>query len=323
MCYSALVNQSVKDLGLRYGARIQVDLFEELFENRLKGSGARIPRALEAEFLDWGKSAQENRIERSIREYHALELSAAREELHSQTERLLAAERSLLAKVTQKAQNEQRIARNKIDSLNRKIGILISSESEGGQSLLEEDSRIFPGSYAPLVTRVAGESVVAPFRYLLRPAGEDPGFDRKYNGAYNIRRDSLDRVHWWKKLYGKNHAVLEVRSFFENVTADGTNAVIRFDPQDGEDLRVPCLFDVNRAGPFPLYSFGLITDHPNPEVLRAGHDRTPVFMKSSHLDLWLDPTHHDPRELERVFDDKQPTFFTARRMGSGTSSSPG
>ena len=58
-----------------------------------------------------------------------------------------------------------------------------------------------------------------------------------------------------------------------------------------------------------LYSFTLITDEPNPEVEAAGHDRTPIIMKPSHLDLWLTTGGKDLSVYERVFDDKRPTYF--------------
>ncbi|RYZ73154.1 MAG: hypothetical protein EOP09_02265 [Proteobacteria bacterium] len=42
MCYSAMVKQDIKRLGLSYRARLQLDMFEGLFQERLDGAAAKI-----------------------------------------------------------------------------------------------------------------------------------------------------------------------------------------------------------------------------------------------------------------------------------------
>lgn len=303
MCYSALVNQNAKNLSLTYQARIQPDLFEELFRARLEGSGAKIPRAMEAAFLEAPQSAAELRIAKAIREFHELEATNLRSELAVQVKRLASAELTLAGKTTKKAQNEQRIATEKIERIERRLTQLDS----GGIS--EADSRIYPGMYAPLILQEAGKRTIRPFRYLLRPRGQPADFDRNFNGSYNARRDRLREVKWWKTLYGENHAILVIRAFYENVKLHEKNRVLRFEPQSPGEMIVPCIWDRNESDSWPLENFALITDEPNPEVAAAGHDRTPIILKEKYFDTWLTPGNGDYARYETAFDDKQPTYF--------------
>jgi putative SOS response-associated peptidase YedK len=315
MCYSALVNAHVKRLNLTYKARIEIEVFEALFKGRLEGNGAKVPRAMEAAFLETPKSAGELRITKYIRDFHKSELKKARSDLEAQEKRLAAAEKALMGKATKKAQNDRRIATDKIEKLRFRIALIESGE------ISESDSRIWPGHYAPLILQKDGERVIRPFRYLLRPMGQSAGFDRKFNGSYNARRDRLQEVFWWKSVFGRHHGVLPIRAFFENVKRhdyekrklrkgeEEENMILRFDPEALDEMIVPCIWDRNEADAFTLESFALITDEPNPEVAAAGHDRTPIIMKEKHLDLWLATGGKDLSKYEIVFEDKQPTFF--------------
>ena len=315
MCYSALVNQNAKSLGLTYQARVQIDMFDDLFSGRLNGSGAKVPRSLELPFLRDVKGGVERRIEKSIREFQQLEELKIEKDLFIQKKRLADAERTLLAKTTKKAQNDQRIATDKIGKLRHKLELLKAED------LGENEGRIFPGQYAPLITVIDGERVVAPFRYLLRPKGQSPAFDRKFEGCYNARRDSLDEVFWWKSVFGRNHGFMEIKSFWENVKLhdfedrklrkgeEEKNLVLRFDPRALDRMIVPCIYDFNEEGDFPLQSFALITDEPNPEVAAVGHNRTPIIMKEEYVSLWLKTGGKDLKAYDIIFKDKQPTYF--------------
>lgn len=315
MCYSALVTQNAKNLGLTYRARVQLDLFEDLFQRRLEGSGARIPLAMEAPFLAGAETPSEKKIAEAIREFRRRELSKYEQEIFKQSKRLADAERLLKTKTTKKAQEDVRVAGAKIESLKAKILALRDERSSGDQA------RIFPGDYAPLVISLNGERVVAPFRYLLRPKGQPPEFDRKYGGCYNARRDKLEGGAFWRPLYGRNHGVMEFKSFWERVALNDyekrelrageeeKRIELRFLPKGLDTLVAPCLYDRNDEGEFPLYSFALITDEPNPEIAEAGHDRTPIIMRPENVGAWLDTSVTDLAVFDRALEEKQPTYF--------------
>lgn len=315
MCYSALVTQNAKNLGLTYKARVQVDLFDDLFRHRLEGSGARISLAMEAPFLVDPETSIEKKIAKSIREFRRMEIARFENELFKQSKRLADAERVLISKTTKRAVEDVRVSGSKIENLKTKILAFQNEKTTGDRA------RIFPNDYAPLVILERGERVVAPFRYLLRPKGQAEEFDRKYGGCYNARRDKLESGAFWRPIFGRNHGVMEFTSFWERVALNDyekralrsgeseTRIELRFVPEAPGALVAPCLYDLNEEGDFPLYSFALITDDPNPEIAAVGHDRTPVILRPNNVDDWLDPSPKDNAIFQRVLEEKQPTFF--------------
>jgi putative SOS response-associated peptidase YedK len=137
-------------------------------------------------------------------------------------------------------------------------------------------------------------------RYHLRGHGKPAGTDRRYSGLYNARRDNLEG--YWKGLFGRQHAVCVVYSFYENVALhdfekralrageQGQNLVLHFNPQPPTDMLVACLWDRWRQKGAPdLYSFAAITDEPPAEVAATGHNRCIVALKHGNLSAWLNP----------------------------------
>jgi putative SOS response-associated peptidase YedK len=249
MCYSALIESSIREISRRYGAHVDREAMAELFTAQEQGGGFKLAKGF-------------GTIEDS--------------ELQAQHERLR------------------------------------------GWACLEEPfrgpERIFPKVFAPLLVVTEGRLTILPCRYHLRPSGEKPEFDRKFSGTYNVRRDRLQEVRWWDRLYGRHHGVLIMKAFYEHVPAPGGGTrVLEFREDRDTDHFVPCLFDRNECGPNPFWSFGLITDEPNPEVLAAGHDRTPSILKPENLKAWLDTESVGPRSrFDRILQDRKPTRFSYR-----------
>jgi len=127
-------------------------------------------------------------------------------------------------------------------------------------------------------------------------------------------------VFWWKQVFGKNHGILVIEAFYENVKRHDfesrslkpnekeENLILKFHPRSIGEMTVPCIFDLNDAGEYTLHSFALITDEPNLEVAAAGHDRTPIIMKADYIDAWL-TQEKNLENYEQIFNDKQPTYF--------------
>ncbi len=309
-----MVKAEVKKLGFVYKARVQLDMFEDLYTRKLDGSGEKTLRAMDHSFLESPKSIQEKRIRDLVLKFQDSEIKKSKTELNTQQLRLSHAEKALMAKTTKKALNDQRIATNKIEQLTQKIERLESNE------LTENDSRIYPGLYCPLIVHEQNERVLRPFRYQLRPKDQDLTFDRRFDGTYNARRDRLTEVFWWKQVFGRNHGILVIEAFYENVKRHDfenralrkgeteENLILKFHPRSLREMTVPCIFDSNNAQDYTLHSFALITDEPNPEVAAAGHDRTPIIMKADYLDNWL-IQEKDLSKYEQIFNDKQPTYF--------------
>ena len=306
MCYSAMIEASVRELASRYQARVDSEAFIGLFEEQEQSGGLKLLKGLES-FWDSLPPEPARRWRERLDRLRDLQSSAWLEELAEQEARLLRAQERRIRSESKAVLNEIRIAGNKVRQIRERIEELGRSSSVSGE-------RIFPGVYAPLMVWHEGERWIRPFRYRLRPAGEPESFDRKFDGTYNIRRDRLNEVRWWKGLYGRQHAVLVMRRFFEHVAGpDGGSRILEFREEQEQDLLVPCLFDHNDSGQRRLASFGLITDDPNPEVLAAGHDRTPLVIQPESMDRWLNTrSSRSPRDFDAILAEKRPTRFIHR-----------
>lgn len=325
VCYSAMIEQSVKALGIRFQARVQLDLFEQLFLRRLVDERIKIPRAMEQDFLEPSNSA-EDRIKQAILDYRHYQGQKWQTELRRQRERLAAAERRLAVRATKKAAAEQRIATDKIAWYESRLEGLHRNRPE------PQDGRIFPQWYAPVISAECRQLVVGPMRYQLRPSGKPASIDQQLDGLYNARRDSL--TGFWRGQFGTHHGVVVVSSFFENVARhkyehrplepgeQAQNLVVHFQPAPSHEDRAPpdmivaCVWDSwVGAGEPELRSFAAITDEPPAEVSLTGHDRCVVALRSQLVGLWLTPEGRPDEELFRLLADREPYVLRHRLVG--------
>jgi len=307
MCYSAQVRSDYDKFVREFGALLSLPEFYRIFWERREERKVRIPKSVESWFTH-PKGEAEREIKTLIDEFNVAEASRLEQEIFKQRKRLADAERTLQTKVTKKAQDDQRIAGNKVEQALGKLADIKRT------SLEDRDSRMFPGWYVPVMIEQNGQRIVRPMRYQCRVQGTPAFFDTKYPGTYNARRDSLEG--FWKKLFGVHHGIMLVDTFYENVEgADGKNKVIQFTPRDRETMLVACLWShwTDPAGKEPdLLSFAAITDEPEPEVAAAGHDRTIINIKPEHLDAWLDPEPGNLSALYAIFDDKRHPYYEHR-----------
>lgn len=320
-----MIEQDVKALSLRFQARVQLDLFEELFRRRIHDESLRLPKGMELAFLE-PASAAEARIHAAILEYRAAQKRRWEGELSQQKERLFAAERRLVTRSTKTAQNQLRIAQNKVAWFEAKLDELSRDQPQA------EDARIYPRWYAPVITLENDEWLVRPMRYHLRPSNKPASIDAKFDGLYNARRDSL--TGFWREQFGRRHAIVVMSAFFENVArhdyehrALGTgervgNVVVRFEPQPvvaGQtppQMTVACLWDRWVGADAPdLYSFAAVTDSPPEDVNEAGHDRCVVPLRPEHVPVWLTPETRRDEELFRILADRAAHRFGHRLAG--------
>jgi len=313
MCYSAMVEQKLKSIGLRFQARIQTDLFEDIFHRRVKDDTLKISPALEANF-DEPQSPEEQRIHSDIDQYRERKTGEFQAALFKQKKRLADANRTLAIKETRKALEDRRIATHKIDWHHKKLAELKRT------TLKPDDSRIFPFWYAPVMVREAGETVIKPMRYHCRANGKPESVDRRYPGLYNARRDNLEG--YWKNLFGHRHAVVLISSFFENVALHdyekralregepAQNRILHFNPRPASVLLVACLWDRWQSPGKPdLYSFAALTDDPPAEVAATGHNRCVIPLKESNLLRWMEPEGLDTAELYQLLDDRERPYY--------------
>lgn len=316
MCYSALVEAAYEKYVRMFGADISLKEFVKRYAGRHGGAPIRFPKALDAAFAH-AKGPEEREIHNLIKAYDAAQLSKLEQELFKQKKRLADAERTLRAKTTKSALENQRIASAKIDWAKGKIADIKRTEPR------EKDSRIFPGWYAPVMISEGGRRVVKPMRYQCRPAGKPAFYDTKCPGTYNARRNNLEG--FWKGQFGHTHGIMVVSAFYENVarhTAEGRelapgeteeNVVLEFRPRPAHDMLVACLWShwVGKDGD-DLWSFAAITDEPPPEVAAAGHDRCIIPIKPENIDAWLNPDPNNLGALYAILDDRDRPYYEHR-----------
>jgi putative SOS response-associated peptidase YedK len=252
MCYSAKVEQNIRDLARQFSATMDYSEVERLMMERLAGRPIRLARGFEWNFST-PQAAQECRIKELDDEYRAKKIAELEQELFKQKKRLADAQRKLKVKETKAALNEQRVATSRIDAALERIALLKGTQPH------EDDHRIFPLTYAPIILKRDGKNVITLARYHLRQKGKPAFTDRKFPGLYNARRDNLDR--FWRSEFGHTHALMVVDSFYENVERNGKNVALHFMPRPRYQMLVACLYaDWNDPKEGRLLSFAAVTD---------------------------------------------------------------
>jgi len=287
--------------------------FEDVFKRRAEGEDLKVARDLQRNYQNPSTDVQK-KTAGYIAQYLKTKKSEWENEVFVQRRRLATAQESLIKRETKKAKEDVRIATNKSQMFLDRLADLRRTEPNN------EDARIFPMMYAPVLISENGKTIIRPMRYTCRLAGKPAEYDRRYPGTYNARRDSLD--DYWSKVYGRNHAVMVISGFYENVplhlyehrelSADEKerNLVLEFDPYPSQDMLVACVWDRwSRPGSPDLYSFAAITDEPTPEVAATGHQRTVITLQERFLSEWLSPTHLSRERLDQILSDKETPFY--------------
>jgi len=281
--------------------------FREVARLRLANpSQCRLPRGFDLEFAD-PQTDEERAIKDLIDQYRKAQVTKLETEIFVHRKRQADAERKLAAKQTKAASESMRIATSKVQLGMRKLSLLTDDQPDSN------DYRIFPRNYAPIVLIRNGEKVMSPARYLLRQPGKPAFMDDKLSGNYNARRDNLTK--FWRKEFGTTHAVMAIRSFYENVTGkDGENVVLHFNPREPGVMLIACLYAVwpdPKSGE-TLLSFAAVTDEPPEEIAAAGHDRMVIRLTPENVDRWLTPQGRSDEELQAILSERQPAYYEHR-----------
>jgi putative SOS response-associated peptidase YedK len=307
VCYSARILADYRRYVRMFGAKASLGEFVDLFLRRQSDPEARIiiPKSVEAAFDD-PQGDEEGQAKQAIDSFRTRQATKFEQELFKQRKRLADAERTLATKTIKAAVESKRIATEKVEWLMGKLAGLRSAE------LTEDDLRIFPGHYAPVMVWEDGRRVVKPMRYLCRPPGKPPHWDATYSGSYNARRDKLEG-DFWRGLFGRSHGVMVIQGFYEHVKRDGQNVVLEFHPQPEQDMLVACLGSRWTAhGQSDLLSFAAITDEPPAEIAAAGHDRCVIPIRPENVDAWLNPDPKNLAALYAILDDRARPYYKHR-----------
>src|SRR5687767_12764331 len=100
MCYSALVSQKAKDLGLTYKARVQIDMYENYMLRRLDGEDIKVALGFDYEWIKSAETPGEKKVAKLIKECHKQQIGEFETEIFKQKKRLNEAEKKLAVKTT-------------------------------------------------------------------------------------------------------------------------------------------------------------------------------------------------------------------------------
>ncbi len=158
-----------------------------------------------------------------------------------------------------------------------------------------DDGRFYPNWFAPVIIQQDSEKRIVPMRYRIRPQGSDKEVPTKYN-MYNAKVESLLSAHNWRKLIGRNHAVVVVKQFYEYVNKVET--VI--EPVNTGTLKFAAVYDEwsSPGGEVAFRSFAIITGPPPQSILTIGHHRCPITLSNNEVDQWLSTnSSHDALDM--------------------------
>jgi putative SOS response-associated peptidase YedK len=322
MCYSAQIWADFRKYE-RFGGKLAIKEFTKLAGwTKKKGSWVKVvPKAMRRAMMDATSGVLDLGTVEMAREAETEAIALIAAEIGVQEARLIEANAKLAsAKPTKKAENDKRIATNKIDAGKKKLADMAAPAP------LDGIDRIWPGHFAPVMIRnpETGEREVIPMRYRCRLPGWTEKDEIEKPGTYNARRDKLSTA--WRKVFGRQHGIMVVDRFYESVylhnlqqrqLAPGERELsveILFSPATGEDLFVACLWTyVEASGDDPgFYTFAAITDDPPLEVVEAGHDRCPVPIHENDIDAWLNPDPTDLPSLYAILDRRVRPFYEHR-----------
>jgi putative SOS response-associated peptidase YedK len=315
MCFSARVQQNLRELARRFSADVDWAMFEEIFRRRLEDDGIKLARELERNFFDPEDDLQ-RRVKEQIDVFRSRRTTRCETELFKK-KRLADAQRSLNVKETKRAREDQRIATNKIQEYVDRLVDVRRIEPN------DEDPRIFPMYFAPVLVMDRNRLVVRPMRYACRLAGKPANYDQRFPGTYSTRRDSLN--DFWSGSFGRDHAVIVANSFYENVpehvyrrrelkpNEKSGNLVLHFNPCPPMDMLVACVWSHwTSPNEKDLYSFAAITDEPSAEIAAAGHNRCIIPIREENVREWLSSKDASQARLQEILNDRQRPFYEHR-----------
>jgi putative SOS response-associated peptidase YedK len=183
---------------------------------------------------------------------------------------------------------------------------------------ITDDGKLFTKLWAPVVIHHKNQNEIRPMRYQLLPSfckkdkytrlNPKTNRDIEIKSTYNARIESLNDKKAWQIPFGRYHGVLSVKSFYEWVEDEnGQKKILEFYAPNNEKLNLACLFDTWYSADKTdiIQSFAIITRPPEPEVLAAGHDRTPVNLKTENIDKWLNPKILEKKELLTILNEPE------------------
>ncbi len=188
----------------------------------------------------------------------------------------------------------------------------LSEENPKVFKMPDEENRIFPNVFAPVLIKEKNDRMILPMRYRIRPNGTKEEIPSKYN-LYNARSDSLFTRSTWIKILENDRGIVPFKRFFEWVKTDEPKKKLGvFYPTGMEYMWAPCLTDewISPDGKTKIKSFAIITTDPPEEVFRAGHNRYPIFLKRELIEDWISKRPLTNKKMLEILEEKEKVRFS-------------
>ncbi len=157
---------------------------------------------------------------------------------------------------------------------------------------------IFPHKIAPVIVAGAesvksAESTEIPLQLKLMNYSLIPNWSKVKKpkfATYNARLEEVLNKPSWQGPFKSKHCLVPILNFYESVyTGDFAGHNIKIEAKDHHVLTAAGIWDVwkDSASGQNIESFAIITTEPPEDILAAGHDRCPLFLKPEVQRQWL------------------------------------
>jgi putative SOS response-associated peptidase YedK len=147
---------------------------------------------------------------------------------------------------------------------------------------------IYPHTPAPVITLKDQKPQIQVMSYSLVPSWSKvrkPKF-----ATYNARIEEVLNKPSWKKPFESKHCLVPIKEFYESVYLGRfAGHKIAISGEDDQVLTAAGIWDTwhdDKTGEI-VDSFAILTTEPSVDILDAGHDRSPIFLKPEAFTPWL------------------------------------
>lgn len=165
---------------------------------------------------------------------------------------------------------------------------------------------VFPRYPAPVIILRKGVREIVPMNYGLIPYFEVN--EKPKMVFHNARSETIREKPSFKSSYLERRCLIPLNSFFEFVDGGEINpktkkpkkTLLQFSAQEQPQLTAAGIWSLwkNPVSGEVSANFSMITRDPPEFILKAGHDRCPLFLKPDLLDEWLNPELKDAAKLD-------------------------
>lgn len=145
---------------------------------------------------------------------------------------------------------------------------------------------VYPHALAPVIVQADEKAELKLMSYSLVPHWSKvrkPKF-----ATYNARIEDIEAKPSWRKPFKEKHCLVPMRFFLESChMGDFAGHMIKISASG--PMAAAGIFDewLSPETGEIVESFAIITTEPPADILKAGHDRSPVFLPESAQAIWL------------------------------------